>query len=248
MLADRTNAPPAWQMTERMLGCVAAGLVVLLSALSLTSCGSHFEGPHYGLVTPQDIDISSIRVLDGRVTIPVTFRNDGNGPLNILAVQADCSCTAVEWSPSKEFLPGVEGRFTIVLNPGNSRVVRHAVNVRTNEQASDNAIMYRIGGSVKRDLRWYPQWLTLFIEGAREDRQTVQFESDTEDVHILSATALHERVMLEILRNSTSGKEALVVVAKPLGKAGRYTETVNIVTTSSSQPRISLPIAVKEVL
>lgn len=78
--------------------------IVLLSAIILTGCSSNTEAPEaakmrnqrsngYIVIDQNNINMKTIRMSEGNIDIPFSFRNGGNEPLAILEGQTSCMCT-----------------------------------------------------------------------------------------------------------------------------------------------------------
>ena len=64
------------------------------------------------------------------------YTNTGEGPLQILSVEADCGCTVPEYS-SEKILPGEEGKIKVVFNSSGFRNnIYKTIDVETNAKQS----------------------------------------------------------------------------------------------------------------
>lgn len=132
---------------------IAVGVVALLSGMPVnagttaTDSIPSYDGPHLKLCTT-DIDLGLLEpdvVSAGKLE----FINDGNAPLVIYDMFANCGCTVADY-PREEIAPGGKGTITVKFNSRgrNPGTFRKTVRIRSN--AVNTHEFFRVTGKVKR--------------------------------------------------------------------------------------------------
>jgi hypothetical protein len=184
-------------------------------------------------------------VWDGdKIEHEFVIHNDGNAPLEILAVQPTCGCTLAR-QYDKTIVPGGQGRIEATLDTaGRSGEVVKQINVTTNDPANGRTVL-TFTGKVRQRISIEPVGGLLFGQYApgMQLTRTVRATNNTTAAMKLQAVPASQPSVFGVeVRDVESGKVAeLTVTARPPLVEGLNSAPVKLKTGIPEQAELTIP-------